>query len=385
MRALPVVAALAATLLAGAVAAQIFSGSDKVHARLAAEKAQPRSTENDELRLRTDEAVAHGLAWLAREQNEKGYWIGDEGHKQEDEYVILHSVEQEQDDGTGHPGVSAFAGMAFLAGGNVPGQGRYGDVVERTVDYLARSCKEDGYITDSESRMYSHAFATLFLAEVFGMERRTNLREKLEMAVELIVKSQNTQGGWRYNPFAVEADLSVTVSQLQALRAARNVGIRVPKTTIDRAIAYVERSRIPRGYRNEGAFFYKIEGRAAKTKTSFTVNAAAVTALSFAGVYDFPAVESAIEYVERSYDEVTRYYPDHFYFWYGNYYAAQAFFQIGGKRWERYYDRVRADLLRRQRDDGSWANSVGPGPVFSTAVACLILQIPKQYLPIFQR
>ncbi len=351
---------------------------------VAAAAAAQLSTREEQKRWQTEVSVSRGLAYLCREQSAGGSWLGDVGHKQEDSYLVYHTAAQERAEGTGHVGVTSFAGMAFLAGGNVPGEGRYGKVVERALDYILKSCKEDGYITDSETRMYSHAFATLFLAEVYGMDRRSDLREKLEMAVDLITKAQNTQGGWRYYPFVPEADLSVSVCQLQALRAARNVGIRVPKSTIDRAVAFVKRSRIPRG-REAGAFYYKIEGRGAKSKTSFTVNAAAVTALTFAGLYDFKELERAIQYIEESYAEVSSYYPDHFYFWYGNYYASQALFQVGGKRWERYFDRLREDLLSRQEDDGSWPNSVGPGPALSTAVACLILQIPNQYLPIFQR
>jgi hypothetical protein len=38
-----------------------------------------------------------------------------------------------------------------------------------------------------------------------------------------------------------------------------------------------------------------------------------------------------------------------------------------------------------QQGDGRWCCEVGPGDEFSTAVACLLLQLPRQYLPIFQR
>ena len=43
------------------------------------------------------------------------------------------------------------------------------------------------------------------------------------------------------------------------------------------------------------------------------------------------------------------------------------------------------DLLAAQMRDGRWRNDVGPGDAFATAVACILLQMPKQYLPIFQR
>ncbi len=329
-------------------------------------------------------AVRRGLEWLAREQDPRGAWVGDVGHKQEDDYLLMDTAARQREMGEGHVGVTALAGLAFLAGGHVPGRGGYGPVVSRTTDYLLSRSTEDGYITESGTRMYSHGFATLYLAQVYGMERRSALKETLQKAVDLVVGAQNHQGGWRYNPFVMEADLSVTVTQLQALRAARNVGIHVPKSTIDRAVAYVRRSRI--GYGDwAGAYYYKIEGRSARTKTSFAVNAAALTALMSAGDYDFESLEPAFRFIEQEYDSVSRWAGAHFYFWYGNYYACQAMFQLGGPRFERYYERLRSDLIARQRPDGSWLNSTGPGSEFSTAVACILLEVKRQLLPIFER
>jgi hypothetical protein len=46
---------------------------------------------------------------------------------------------------------------------------------------------------------------------------------------------------------------------------------------------------------------------------------------------------------------------------------------------------IKSMLLELQQRDGSWRCEVGPGPAFGTAVSTLILQIPLQYLPIFQR
>ena len=48
--------------------------------------------------------------------------------------------------------------------------------------------------------MYGHGFATLFLAEVYGMSPNEELHGALEKAVKLIVDSQNEEGGWRYFP-----------------------------------------------------------------------------------------------------------------------------------------------------------------------------------------
>jgi len=39
-----------------------------------------------------------------------------------------------------------------------------------------------------------------------------------------IIESQNAEGGWRYNPRPFDADISVTVCQMMALRSAKNAG-----------------------------------------------------------------------------------------------------------------------------------------------------------------
>ncbi len=232
-------------------------------------------------------AAERGLAWLATQQAPRGSWRGDVGHKQGDSYYVLRSAEENERHDQGHIGVTALCGMAFLAGGHLPGRGEYGEIVQHTIDYILAHVGENGLIADGGTRMYSHAFATLFLAEVHGMTANDDrIRQGLERAVQIIVDCQNRQGGWRYNAFTKEADLSVTVCQLQALRAARNIGIQVPKNTIDEAVAFVKRARTPYG-RSQGLFYYKNEGVRARTKNrEYAINAAASTALYSAGVRD---------------------------------------------------------------------------------------------------
>ncbi|MFO0981105.1 MAG: prenyltransferase/squalene oxidase repeat-containing protein [Planctomycetota bacterium] len=327
--------------------------------------------------------VAHGLEYLSEHQPGGCCWVGDVGHKQENDYLVLDEAARQLREGDGKSASPRCAGWHSWPAATCRGAASTAPWSSERSTVL-RCENTHGYITDSGTRMYDHAFATLFLTQVFGMQRRRNFQEQLERAVGLIADSQNEQGGWRYNPFVVEADLSVTVCQLQALRAARNVGINVPRTVIDRAVAYVRRSRIDGG-REDGCYYYKIEGRAARTKTSFAINAAAITSLMSAGIYDHEDFEPAVRYIENRYEEITDDFPDHFYFWYGNYYAVQVLLHVGGRRWERYFGRLRDDLLKRQREDGSWDNTVGPGPAFATAMACLLLEIPRQILPIFQK
>lgn len=329
--------------------------------------------------------VDRGLAWLAAQQRPSGGWLADVGFKQGDAYVVELDTQALARLDRAHVGVSSLCGLAFLAGGNLPGRGRYGPNVRKVLDYVLAHTGENGLVSDADTVMYSHAFATLFLAQVHGMVREDRVRRGLERAVHIILDTQNAQGAWRYTPFTQEADISVTVCQLQALRAAHNVGIRVPRGAMDRAVEYVRASRVERGAWT-GLFYYKIRGRGAYSKSrDYAINAAAVTSLFSAGVYEEPLYGRALRFLGDEYPSVREYYADHFYYWYGNYYAAQALHHAGGERWQQYRDRLTADLLALQQDDGRWINREGPGDAFATAVACLVLQIPFQYLPIFQR
>lgn len=338
--------------------------------------------------VRCAAAAERGLQWLRRQQQPNGCWVGFVGHKVGDDYEVLLQAllpDAQARLGHGHLGVTALCGMAFLAGGSLPDRGPHAEAVRRTLAYMQSTALENGYLTDSGTRMYSHAFATLFLAEVYGAAATDATKTTLERAVNLIVDSQNELGGWRYNPFDRELDLSVTVCQVQALRAARNIGIRVPATTIERAMEYVQQSRVPRGP-HQGLYYYKIHGRGQYEKpTEYAINAAALTALRSAGIHDDALAAPVLDFLDREYPTLQQWYGEHYFFWYGSYYAAQAYYQAGGERLRRYFARLVDDLLAAQQQDGRWRNRTGPGDPFATAVACILLQMPKQYLPIFQR
>ena len=340
----------------------------------------------EERKVEIDAAVRRGLTFLAAQQNPRGFWLGDLGHKQGDDYHVYRTRHEEQSEGTGHVGVTALAGLAFLAAGHLPGRGPYARVIDSTTDYLLAHIEPSGYVHDEGTRMYSHAFATLYLSQVYGMTRgdRERVERGLRAAVQLIVDCQNSFGAWRYTPYTNEGDLSVTVCQLQALRAAREAGVSVPYGSIERALDYLRKSRASDGW-EAGTFYYKIQGRGAYGRTTFAINAAAVTALHSAGVYDPQLYGKALEFLADNYGELSRFYGSHYYFWYGNYYAVQAMHMEGGKPWERYWRRLRDDLLARQEPKGNWVNDTGPGDEFATAIACLMLMVRDEWLPIFQR
>jgi hypothetical protein len=302
------------------------------------------------------ESIEKGLAFLASRQSEDGSLAGNGRNA----------------------AICGLAGVAWLASGSTPDRGPFGQAVGRMTDFLLDHVDESGFVSVegavSRGPMYEHGFATLFLAEVYGMSPRDDLRDKLARAIDLIVRTQNDEGGWRYQPRKADADISVTICQIMALRAARNAGLRVPNETVERCIDYVKRCQNP-----DGGFSYMLSPR---TESALPRSAAGIVALYSAGVYEGRELERGLAYLEPSLPRPGR--PDgDGYFFYAHYYAVQAMYQAGGERWERWYPAIRDVLIQRQRPDGSWADSIGAE--YGTAMATIILQMPDNSVPIFQR
>jgi len=287
------------------------------------------------------EAVDRALAWLASRQNANGSWTNRVGYKLYEDYF---GEEHDSID------VTAIAGMAFVSAGHVPGRGKYGKNVALGVQWLLSKVRdEDGYVTHAGSRMYSHAFATLFLAEIYGMTRQADIKPKLKRAVDLIVNSQNREGGWRYQPIPVDADLSVTVSTVQALRAARNVGIAVPLETIQRAMRYVMRCAVPRrGFSYQAATY---DNGMNDTRVSFALTACGVVAMCSAGMYDSREVREGLRVLPQYKHSLI---PGKLHYYYGHYYAALCVEELGGEQTARYRDQLAAIIVPLQEKDGSW-------------------------------
>ncbi len=322
------------------------------------EALDPELTAVDVITPETQAAIDRGLRYLSARQNNDDGSFGDGGYSR-------------------NVATCALAGMAFMAGGSTPGRGAYGENVSLCVSYILENAREDGFIiapgAASHGPMYGHGFATLFLAEVYGMSPDMRVREVLSKAVEVIVNSQNDEGGWRYQPQRHEADISVTICQIMALRAARNAGVYVPAETVDLCIDYVKRCQNP-----DGGFMYMIQGG----ESAFPRSAAGIVALYSAGIYEGDEIENGLDYlmqhVPRT-DSVSR----QTHFFYGHYYAVQAMWHAGGSRWQNWYPAIRDVLIEQQLSDGHWVDSICQE--YGTAMACIILQMPNNYLPIFQR
>jgi hypothetical protein len=288
----------------------------------------------------------------------------------------------------GNVAVTSLAAMAFMCAGHQPNRGRAGKVILDALRFVLSKENVRGPfgrsfpgflhnpIASPHGPMYGHGFATLFLAEVSGMIHDRNLRkelsEKLHLAVKLILDAQtrNREHAWRYMPNSGDADLSVTICQIMALRSARNAGVFIPKSAVDRCTQYV----IDCQDLQEGFFRYMKQGGQAGGPAGFARTAAGVAALNSAGYYlNMDTAQIANDEERRRAQKAVD----------GHYYAVQCMWTAGGAYWAQWYPAVRDELLSRQNPDGSWVDQICSH--YGTAMACIILQVPNNYLPILQK
>ncbi len=321
----------------------------------------------------TSAAIDRGLAYLRGAQLPDGSWLSNYGEEGK------------------NTGIVGLATLAFLAAGHEPLRGPYGETIAGSIRFLLQSRHQGMLIREQDTShgpMYEHGIATLVLGEVVGLipEDRPGfelLRRVHTDAVEVILKAQSLPkdpaytGGWRYTPTTDQADLSVTGWQILALRAAQDAGVEVPASSIQNAIAYVQRCAIPSG----GFVYDPLQGK----KPNPAMSGTGILALELCGEFRSEASLRAGDWLLKN--------PLQFktpFFYYSAYYTQQAMYQLGGSFWKDWQRRVQPLLLEKQLPDGSWRLPPGvhereAGYAYTTSLAILALAVEYRYLPIYQR
>ena len=352
------------TLMGSAVVAQDATVSDDA-----------RSTfQRDE----TDQAVDKAIAFLITQQREDGALV-DKSH-----------------DTT----MTALSIMALASVGVQPGSDSPEAIaMSRALQFVLRDDRVDknGYFGNRDgSRMYGHGIITLMLTEMLGMgtteEEDRLIHERCQMAIDVILASQkvskptNYRGGWRYTPEAKDADLSVSVWQLMALRSAKNDGLQVPSSAIEDAVEYLKRSYASPIDRN-GLPQKKASGFSYEphhNNPTFTMTAAGLLAMQVCGEYESPFVVGAADWLMEHPPNWKERFSS-----YGTYYYAQGMYQRGGEYSQTARRLVQEMLLEKQDGNGSWVagndSEQGHGAVYATSMAVLSLSVKYHYLPIYQK
>ena len=353
----------------------------------------------DEVPAEFQPCISKGLDWLAKTQSKDGHWEAFGG-----QYPLT---------------MTGLSGMAMLMEGSTLREGKYKDYIRRAVDWLMARSQPNGMIGnpnipgEAGRYMYGHGYSLLFLSCIYGEEEEGERRKKLEDMLTRAAKfthdaqteRESTRykdpktgkplklGGWGYvsakegNNFD---EGSVTITQVQALRAARDAGIAVPPDAIPWAVNYLQEST-----NDQGGVIYSLagggggEGRPALTS-------AAISCGFSAGDYNSPLVKKWLQFARAAvqpvgdirfgqHDEYT------------HYYFAQAIYKLGedgwaklfgsdkdALKWSTYRAATFPKLKAQQSSDGSWQGGQ-VGPAFITAVHLGILQLDNACLPIFQR
>jgi len=351
-----VVAGFAACLAGLPVVAPLTRVAPVAHAAEDDEKVPPR----------VEAAIDKALAWLAKNQKEDGSWT----------------------QGSSTTAVPALAVKAFLARGHVPGQGPYGEHINKGIDYVLLKQQNDGLLSaaNGNASMYEHGISAAMLGEAYGMvddARKNKIEKALAKAVKLTLDAQAVRkdalntGGWRYTRTAPDSDISVTGWQLMALRAAANCGAYVPKTSLEAGREYVRRC----SYRGGNGFTYQAgHGTPGPARTG-----TAIVSLEMLGEHRTKEALAGGDYLLEN--AVTN--PNEPFYYYSVYYIAQALYHLGEKYYDQGYIKLRDTLMASQGPEGTWPVGSGQeqeaGEAYRTSMAVLALCVPYRYLPLFQK
>lgn len=303
---------------------------------------------NDQFVRSLDDSYERGLTFLKTTQDAQGQWTDSSYGSQ--------------------PGVIGMATLAFLSRGDDPEFGSYSASLIKAVNAILEQQNQDtGYIGTS---MYNHGFATLALAEYYGVTNDSRIGPSLKKATNLILSAQktNSKGGWRYSPESKDADTTVSGAQLVALFAAKNAGIQVPDDAINKGIKFLLNCQD-----EKGGFGYTGNSGANLPRTAI---GSLILALN--QETESKAFKLSINYLRENGQ-----FGDQGHKFYSLYYTSQALFRSTKADWEKWNIQNVRQLQSSQLENGSWAGNYGT--TFATSAALLSMALNYRYLPIYER
>ncbi|MEN3939737.1 prenyltransferase/squalene oxidase repeat-containing protein [Prosthecobacter sp. SYSU 5D2] len=334
-----------------------------------------------------ERAVSASLEWLKGQQNEDGSW-GQGGGKRN------------------KAAMTGLALLCYLGRCETPDSPFYGDNVMRGILYLIELSKKNphGMIAEdiyNNGGTYEHGIATYALGEMYtlarlGSKELPGMRAAFEKGVKLIIDNQNTRGSWTYGgkdagmatAYTKDSkgeDLSVAGWQFQALKAAKNTGLKIPGLdgAIKKCVDYVLSKQT-----QDGGF-----GNPNRDKhyNQWSLTGAGSLALQTMGKGNTAALKKSLKFL-RSFLEAEPLDWNkncNLYCWY---YYTQTFFQAGGDDWKFYNEQFLPQILAAQQPDGSfkkgrpnWPAGDAADPLYRQVLCTLQLEVYYRYLKVADR
>lgn len=323
--------------------------------------------------------------------------------------ALDYLASKQQEDGSWPHYEQAGAGLAIMSfiGGKCV-QKDYSAKIRAGLDFLGSQFTPSSSFPDGSeeaaknggmfgtSNMYEHAIATLGVIEAIVDLNESSLEPIAEEAIQLIIRSQNTEhkpetlqgpiqpdspnyGSWRYEPDYTEGDISVTAWQILALRAAVNAGFSVPDYVFPAAAKYV---RTMHG--TDGSFCYEAPGDAGESCARAGMGS---FALQLCGHPKDPMIPPAIRYMQNSGPVWNLEYPGEgypFYYWY---YGTRVMFMAGGEDWRTWKDWMCRLLVDNQNPSGNWEGAqqeeAESMEIYRAALGALMLEFCCGHVPIY--
>lgn len=343
----------------------------------------------------SERAVEMGLDFLARHQNPDGSWSLHDFSQGQPGYENAGFGRMQSD--TAATGLSM---LAFLGAGYTHTDGKYRMVVGRGLGYLLGNQRADGDLfvpQDARSNLnvwlYSHGIASIALCEAYGMTRDPNLQDPAQRALDFIVAAQNpTEGGWRYAP-RLGSDTSVSGWQLMALKSGELAGLHAPSETYQRVQTWLDGAQ---GQANPALYVYRPKAKQDHQRLpSRVMTAEALLMRQYLGwKRDNATMVAGADYLLGQLPQWTASGAERdAYYWY---YGTQFMFQMGGRHWQQWNERLRPLLVDSQQTTGPFAGSWDPrgdtpdrwgreaGRLYITAMHLLMLEVYYRHLPLYR-
>jgi hypothetical protein len=322
----------------------------------------------------TQRSVMEALKWLARNQGRQGLW------SLQGPYLNGASNENFE-------AATAMALIAFQGAGYTPKSAKDGPFTENVsrgwTALLAKQDPQGNFFQAGQgtSQLYTQAFCTIALCELYGMTRDERYYEPAQRAIDYCVEVQSPEGGWKYFP-GTGSDLSVSGWFVMALQSGRMAGLKIPDKTLRGVNKFLD------GVSHEYGSLYSYQSNSPPSKS---MTAEGLLCRQYLGWQrdDERLVQGANYLVENlpNWDRSDR----DAYYWY---YATQVCHHMEGKHWQRWNKVMRVEIPRHQIKDGKERGSWDPdgfrwgsegGRLFITCLSTYMLEVYYRHLPIYQQ
>ncbi len=334
----------------------------------------PPTAFNDDRGPVFDLVAYRSLDWLKARQLPDGSWAG-EGAAQS------------------RTAMTGLALLAFLYHSETPASERYGPTVQQAIRFLVEKDWDQDRFRNADAGGYAHGIAALALCEAYRQTRIPAIKPVAESAVARIVRGQQASGAFNYGLDASSSrrDTCLTAWMAQAMFTADRDGLQVPglDVAIRRAAAGIRLNYDAR----RRMFAYVSDASDPKRPLTgmLSTTATGVRTMQVLGEGRSRAARAGVESLRALPADFSRTDGIRRHPLYARFFAANAFWEMGGRNWPQWGRELQTSYARAQQPDGSWLapeNSTerGYGPTYATAFSALTLSVfSRRVMPSYQK